>query len=776
MTGTTRVRDFRLVPLALLVWATALLCVYVPGAAGCCAAVLLLAALASFGMLIAGTRRHGGSRGGLPAVIAVTMAAAALSVVFATPAREQTVELDGRNIEVTGTVSSSSSTGSDGRAWFDAQTLAGTPSDGDVPAGVPVRIGVDRIPGLELGAVIRVRGQAMVTEAGERAALVVFGTEVEILRPAEGIFGIAAGVREDFVARALRLPEPGAGLLPGLAVGDTRAVSDELNEAMLLSGLSHLTAVSGANCAIVCGAVFWFVSICGGGRGLRVVLALGSLAAFVVLVTPEPSVIRASVMAGLAMTSLLCGRPGAGVGVLCLAVVGILVADPWLATTPGFALSAAATAALIVLAPPLARGMARWMPPPIALALAIPLAAQLACGPIIALFAEQQSLIGIPANMLAEPAAPIATVVGLLACLAAPIPLLADLLAASAWLPAAWIATTAHVSAAVPGGIIAVVPGVLAASAVALLSTAVGVVLSVDGLARSRLIRRLSHATLVIAAALLGGRMLLGGPLAPLTVPGTWSIAACDVGQGDALLVRSQHQIALIDTGIEDEPIADCLNALSISRIDLLVITHFDADHAGAAASLAGRIGTVLHGPARTDEEARLLQALEAGGSRVVEASAGMRGALGDARWEVLWPRAGSAAFPGGNDGSVVVEFSGGEVPRSLFLGDLGALPQRMLATDLRGQYAVVKVAHHGSADQHPDLYAQISPRVALYSAGIENTYGHPRREIIEVTESVGAVTLRTDLQGRILLAQEDGELLVWTERVRDTADGDEPE
>src|SRR5690606_31659358 len=145
---------------------------------------------------------------------------------------------------------------------------------------------------------------------------------------------------------------------------------------------------------------------------LRVVLALIALAAFVVLVTPEPSVIRAGVMAGLAMLTLLCGRPSAGVGVLCLAAVAILIADPWLAATPGFALSAAATAALIVLAPPVSRGLARWMPVPLALAIGIPLAAQLACGPIIALFAEQQSIVGIPANLLAGPMAPIATVIG----------------------------------------------------------------------------------------------------------------------------------------------------------------------------------------------------------------------------------------------------------------------------------------------------------------------------------------------------------------------------
>ncbi|MGO2746237.1 ComEC/Rec2 family competence protein [Microbacterium sp.] len=532
--------------------------------------------------------------------------------------------------------------------------------------------------------------------------------------------------------------------------------------------------MSGANCAIVVGAVFWLVGLCGGGRTLRIVLALTSLAAFVVLVTPEPSVIRASVMAALAMLTLLCGRPGAGVGVLCLAVTGILISDPWLATTPGFALSAAATAALIVLAPPLARGMSRWMPGPLALAIGIPVSAQLACGPIIALFAEQQSIIGIPANMLADPVAPIATVVGLLACLAAPFPPLADLFAASAWLPAAWISTTATVSASVPGGTMIVVPGIVAAVVVAGLSLAIGILLAgttpFPGSA-GRWAQISSVGLLVVAGGLLGARMLLTGPLVGTTVPEAWSIAACDVGQGDALVVRSAGQIALIDTGMEPEPLNTCLSALGIDRIDLLVLTHFDADHVGAADTVVGQVGTVLHGPVEAGDEQGLLDRLQEGGARLVSASAGMHGNLGGARWQVLWPRKNSAAFPAGNDASVVLEFDGGGVPRSLFLGDLSAVPQRMLVGELHGTYAVVKVAHHGSADQDPGLYAQVRPSIAVFSVGVDNDYGHPRAETIAATETAGALTLRTDLQGRILIGMDGDALTVWTERSDDSGE-----
>ncbi|WP_144796481.1 ComEC/Rec2 family competence protein [Microbacterium paludicola] len=777
MSGPSGRRDLRLVPVAASVWATALVCVHLPRLSWW---VVGLGVASGIGVLVLARLPRPGlqGRGGLALVAVIGCAAVALTAALAVPERDAAHDLDGRVAEVIGEISSSTSTGRDGRLWFDVDTVHAGTLGAPERVAAPIRAGVDPVDGLAPGAVVRITGDVMATDPGERAAAVVFGMRVEILRPAEGVLGVAAQVREDFVTRATRLPEPGAGLLPGLAVGDTRAVSEDLNAAMLTSGLSHLTAVSGANCAIVVGAVFWLTGFCGGGRRLRIGLALTALAAFVVLVTPEPSVIRAAVMAALAMLSLLCGRPSAGLGLLCLAAIGILIADPWLAATPGFALSAAATAALIVLAPPLARGIARWMPAPLAFAVAVPLAAQLACGPIIALFAEQQSLIGIPANMLADPVAPVATVVGLLACLAAPVPPLADLFAASAWLPSAWIATTATVSAGVPGGAALVVPGLGAAAVVAVLSAAIGILLAgVSPLrgAADLWSRRASTAVVIVACALLSGRALLAGPLVTATVPQGWSIAACDVGQGDGLVVRSGERIALVDTGEDPALLASCLQALGVQRIDLLVLSHFDADHVGAVSAVVGRVGVVVHGPTGSERDVDVLAALEEAGATLVPGATGLHGVLGDAKWRVLWPRAGSAAFPPGNDASVVVEFDGGGIPRSLFLGDLSAVPQRMLAGQLRGTYAVVKVAHHGSADQDPALYAQVQPTVAIFSAGVGNDYGHPRHETVALTEATGAASLRTDTQGRILIGLEGDALTVWTERA-DASDVDDLE
>lgn len=769
-------RDLRLLPLATAAWAAALLCVFVPSAAWACAAGCAFGAVVLLAF-VARRRRTGGHEGvcgGLAVVVLATAAGAAVSVGFAVPAREKATEWDGRVVEVIADLTSSASIGQDGRLWIEATTTGlGSPGDASV-ARVPVRIGVEPAEGYELGAAVKVVGEAQATEAGERATLVVYASAAEIMRPAQGIFDAAATVKRVFAERSSTLPEPGAGLLPGLAVGDTRAVSPALNDDMRTSGLSHLTAVSGANCAIVVGAIFWLTALCGGVRALRVILAVAGLGGFVVLVTPEPSVVRAAVMAAVGMLTVLLGRPSAGAGMLSLCATGILLVDPWLAATPGFALSVAASGALILLAPPLARGLSRAMPGPVALAVAVPLAAQLACGPIIALFSEQQSLIGIAANLIAAPAAPIATVLGLLACLAAPVPALADLLASSAWLPAAWIATTATTTARLPGAQLLLPAGMVSSALVALVSVCIAVVLiraagSTRG-ARHGLLALVLHrgaaAVLVTVLALAGSRVLLDGPLATATAPDGWSIAACDVGQGDAVLVRSATRVALIDTGSDPQLLEACLRSLGVDRIDLLVLTHYDLDHVGGIAGVRGRVETVLHGPVVEADERRLLADLAAAGAEVRQASAGQHGALGEAQWRVLWPQPHSVVFPDGNDASVVMEFDGGGVPRSIYLGDLSAAPQRMLSRTARlGRYDVVKVSHHGSADQDAGLYEALQARVALFSVGVDNDYGHPRAETLDLLRATGARLLRTDQQGRVLLRVQDGVLQVWTEK-----------
>lgn len=727
----------------------------------------LIVALALSGWFLRRARRRPDGPAGLALLCGATVCAVASTLLMSSPSRVHAAEFEGRVLEAVAVVSSSPTGGADGRLWADADSrslgLPGRPG----AIHVPVRLGVPETEeGIDPGTVIRVRGRAVATDGGERAALVLFVEEPpEILSRGPLIVRMAADVRRALADRASRLPGPGAALLPGLAIGDTRAVPGELEDAMIASGLSHLVAVSGSNCAIVTAAGYGLVVLLRRGRVLRVLGALAALAAFVVLVTAEPSVVRAATMSGLAMLAVLRGRPRAGLSILLLAVSLLLVVDPWLSTSIGFVLSAAATAALLVLAPPLARGLSRWMSSPVALVLAVPLSAQLACAPVIALFATEQSLVSVAANLIAQPAAPVATMLGLLACLALPVPPLADLLAACAWLPSAWIAATAETTASWPGAAVEVPPGPLAALVTAVLGAAVIWILVPHPPNAA-----VSTPSVVVLAVVIGtgtGLALLGGPVAPMTRPGDWTVAACDVGQGDAVAVRSAGDILLVDTGPDPDALERCLRELGIDRVDLLVLTHFDLDHVGGTEAVIGRVDAVLHGvPADAGDE-RILAALSGAGAHASAAAAGDSGTLGDASWRVLWPRRDERVFPAGNDTSVVMEVSGPDVPRTLLLGDTSARSQRLMARtqSLRGPYDVVKVAHHGSADQDPDVYRLLSASLSIVSVGAGNDYGHPRAQTLELLHATGTRIARTDLSGLLLVRATPDGLRLWEER-----------
>ncbi len=135
-------------------------------------------------------------------------------------------------------------------------------------------------------------------------------------------------------------------------------------------------------------------------------------------------------------------------------------------------------------------------------------------------------------------------------------------------------------------------------------------------------------------------------------------------------------------------------------------------------------------------------------------ATAGLEGDLEDVRWRVVWPPPDAGGFEPGNDLSVVVELSGPDTPRTLLLGDLGAEAQAALRRSgmLAPPYPVVKIAHHGSADQDPLLYRQLRPRLGVISVGDGNPYGHPRAGALDLLASLGTAVARTDREGLILV------------------------
>ncbi len=785
-----RPADARLALPALAGWLAALVLVGVPGAA----LPVALGALGGVGLaLVVLHRGVSAARGsavlaaGIPSLVAVAVVAAA--VALAAPARTPpvlAVALDeGGSVPVVLELEQSvvppiatSTPALGGWGGVSADALIVAVKDGAgamVAVRVPVRmLGLELDERLPLGTRLEGRVRLIPLDAGDdRVALVRPVTGLEPVVDAAPLLAGADGLRAGFLALMAPFSGDGAALLPGLAIGDTTVVSDDLDAAMKASALSHLTAVSGANCAVVVGLVLGLGALARWPRPVRVGLALVALGGFVVLVTPEPSVVRAAVMAAVVLLALASGRPARGLPVLGLAVLGIIVLDPWIAREYGFALSVLATAALLVLAPPLAALLGRVLPGWLAVAIAVPLSAQLACQPVLILLAPEVPLTGVLANVLAAPAAPVATIVGMIACLLAPvIPPLAMLVAGVAWLPAAWIAGVARVCAQLPGALLPWPAGALGALLLAGLIVAGLMALGVPArLGSTRLRRRLALSTAAVLVVVMGttaGTAALRG----LGRPGDWVIAQCDVGQGDAVLVRSAGEVALIDTGTEPELLADCLGDLGIERLDLLVLTHFDFDHAGGVPAVVGRVERVLVGPTGREQDDAVVAALAASGAAIDPVVQGRTGTLGAHDWRVLWPPAHRGVEPG-NDASIVIELRGapgcGDCLSMLALGDLGADAQRRLAAaSTLAPVDVVKVSHHGSPDQHEPLYTELGAPIALIGVGADNSFGHPAPGLLAVLDAAGSTVVRSDTHGLALLApdaQGGGALRLWTER-----------
>lgn len=571
------------------------------------------------------------------------------------------------------------------------------------------------------------------------------------------------------------LSAQGRGLVPGAAIGDTTRLPDDLAEEMRSTGLAHITAVSGGHFAVVVAVLTLLCSLARLPRPVRVALVGLSSLAFVALVRPEPAVLRAAVMAAFALTGVAIGRPSQSVPALAASVVGLLVVDPWLARSFGFALSAAATGGLVLLAAPLAARLAPWTGDAAAFALAVPLAAQAACGPVLVLLDPSVSTVSVLANLLAAPALVPATVLGLVATVLAPgLPALAGLVAWAASGATWWIAAVAHWCAVLPG---AVVPWWGGPPGALLLAALTGVVLWVvlrraprpgwpeswRTAARSSLRealtmrrRRLTRARVVTLLAVGSVAALVVVVAVPRLavrsdIPRDWLVAACDVGQGDALALRTGPTSAVVvDVGPEGSAAGRCLDELGVSRVDLLVLSHFHADHVGGLGPvLAGRevaAALVSPVPEPAANAAATGAALAAAGVPVGVARTGDQGTAGHLTWQVLLAGAGEGA----NDSSIVLAARTGGLD-VLALGDLEDAGQAELVP-LVGQTDVVKVAHHGSAVQSRALAERLRPAVALVSSGRDNDYGHPTDEALDLYAGVGAAVVRTDRCGTVAL------------------------
>ncbi|MDQ1684869.1 MAG: competence protein ComEC [Frankiaceae bacterium] len=343
--------------------------------------------------------------------------------------------------------------------------------------------------GLLPGQRLRVQARIRAPRSGDPVAAVVLPVGDPLLVGRPPLWQRVAGrVRAAFRAATTQLPTDERGLVPGLVIGDTAAMPADLVEAFRSSGLTHLNAVSGENVAVVLATVGAVLRRTWAGRRTRAALALLAIVGFVVLARPSPSVLRAAVMGAIVVAGSLAGRRGHALPALAAAVIALISVDPFLARAPGFALSVLATAAIVVAARPVADRLSHRLPRPLAIAVAVPLVAQVACTPVLVAAFGQLSPWAVPANVLAAPAVAPATVAGVVcALLAVPLPAVASAVAWLAAVPAGWLALVARAFAAMPGAGLRLPTGVTALAAAG--TAAMLAVLLAGGVRRQRRLR-----------------------------------------------------------------------------------------------------------------------------------------------------------------------------------------------------------------------------------------------------------------------------------------------
>ena len=540
------------------------------------------------------------------------------------------------------------------------------------------------------------------------------------------------------------LPPASAALLGGLLLGERRALPAEIDDGFRRAGVYHVLAVSGFNVALVASAVFLLARLVGLGMRVAAASAAVVVIGFGAVVGPQASVLRAVVMAVLVLAALLLDRDAAVVNSLAAAALLILAVRPFDLLDPGFQLSFAATAGIVLAPHPRHLVLA---------ALSVSTAAQAAVLPITLWHFHQVSVVALVANLAVVPLAAAATVVGLAAAALAFVWEAAAQVAFDAVWPAL-LALRAVVcaAAAVPGALL-YLPAPSAASTVCYTGALVGAAVA------WRIRRAHPRATRWTVGG-ASAALLLSVALAawPLVRPadGRLRVAILDVGQGDAIVVESADgRAVVIDAGpggaerldAGERVVAPYLWWRGFLRVAATIVTHDHADHAGGMVAVRTRFPGAEEWTA-----ADFATAPRALGGTVITALPPVGGPRPNDRALVLRVELGAASF--------------------LLASDIpGVVEQTLVTRAVPLRATVLKVAHHGARDSStaPFLVA-VQPAVAAISVGARNPYRHPDAGALGRLATAGARVLRTDRDGAILFETDGRSLSVttWASGVRE--------
>ncbi|WP_049102709.1 DNA internalization-related competence protein ComEC/Rec2, partial [Burkholderia cenocepacia] len=566
------------------------------------------------------------------------------------------------------------------------------------------------------------------------------------------------------------------GIVAALAIGEQSGIGEDDWRVLRNTGTSHLVAISGLHVGLVGALAGWLVSMLWRrvrwrGRAATLVLpapyaaalaALVAAAGYAALAGFNVPAQRAWWMIAGGGIAYLAGRSVPTSAVLCAALGGVLLADPWAVLSAGFWLSFGAVAVILLAVAGwravreadeagMEGGAADWRSRlrawttrcgrRLADATRVQYAVTIGLAPLTAAWFAQVSLSGPFGNAFAIPWVSSVVTPVVLAGIALPPPLdaAAFRLAHAALEP--MMTLLGHL-ADWPAGVFWLrMPDW---PVLALACVGVAWVLMPRGW------------PLRWAAPLTWLPLVAPAPDAP--PPGGFRMTVLDVGQGAAVLVETARRTLLFDAGPGAESshagtriVAPALRARGISTIDSLVLSHADADHAGGAAAVyaAADVRQLLAGIAPKSRLWRDAQA--AGVADRLPCAAGQRWTWDGVAFTMLWPPGGRSAGSSNGQSCVLRIDAGGT--SALLTGDIEAGAERRLVADARDALAaqILVVPHHGSRTSSMEPFLDsVGPRVAVFPVGYRNRFGHPHRTVLARYEARGIPLPRTDRDGAV--------------------------
>ena len=562
-----------------------------------------------------------------------------------------------------------------------------------------------------------------------------------------------------------------AGTASALVLAEREGIPRELWDAFARSGTAHLLSISGFHVGVIATLLGALLSAAGLPPRRRAALVAAGVWGYVLLIGAPTSATRAAWMTTAFVLGRLRHAPSSALGALSLSALMIALLRPGVVGGAGFQLTVAGTAGILVLS--------RWMIAHwprhrgrdlVAPAVAAGVGASVFTAPVLAHHFGQVPLLSLPSSILLTPlvAAAVPGVILTIALDALHLPGAglagsgAEGLLHAVTVAAAWIG-------ALPGTVALVTPleaGLLTAGALLPMAFTAAPW-------RRRPAVRAAASVLTACATLWGGQAALS-----LAGRGTLQVVAIDVGQGDAIALRTPRgRWLLVDAGPSGMGGGDAgltrvipyLHARGARRLEAVVLTHPDEDHAGGLASVLRAVGAgaVVGSGVTMGQTGQLAGLAEARRAGVPwrRTSTGDAWTIDGVHFHVLNPPPppNSPDPDAPNDWSVVLRVTWGDFS-ALLMGDADAAIEARVPA---GAVTLLKVGHHGSATSTSQAFVDaVRPEYALIPVGARNRYGHPDPDVLARLERAGTRILRTDLHGTVsLIARSDGTVRVSTTR-----------